>query len=180
MKTDPTPPEEPNKGIAYYKNLNLGHDIELPISDSPVRFGVMRRSGQSSNCWRVWGDSKGNFYISARGHMKESKISLHESGRQHMAFTPESEHTLPNGGRFISQWSQPELRRRFQVGAELLPSLPELGPWCDSGNARCKRWRLAHKPNIRPICGKPSGHNSIFHHHKRRLNGAIQHHRRDA
>lgn len=124
MKTDPTPPEEPNKGVAYYKNLNLGHDIELPISDSPVRFGVMRRSGQSSNCWRVWGDSKGNFYISARGHMKESKISLHESGRQHMAFTPESEHTMPNGGRFISQWSQPN----YDDDSKLVPSFYLLFP----------------------------------------------------
>lgn len=80
MKVVPATPEEASEGMAYYRNLNLG-DIELPIRQGPLRFGVIRRNGPSSNSWRVWGDSKGNFYISARDHMKESKISFHASGR---------------------------------------------------------------------------------------------------
>ena len=81
MTTVPTTRGKSNEGIAYYKNLNLGHDIELPLRKPPIRFGVMRWNGQSSNSWRVWGDGKGNFYISTRDHMRESKISLHDSER---------------------------------------------------------------------------------------------------
>ena len=57
MTAVPTTPEEASGGIAYYQNLNLDGDTELPIRKSPVRFGVMRKSGQSSNSWRVWTDT---------------------------------------------------------------------------------------------------------------------------
>ena len=124
MTTVPTTLGEANEGMAYYKNLNLGHDIELPLRKPPIRFGVMRRNGQSSNSWRVWGDGKGNFYISTRDHMRESKISLHDSGAQHLAFTPESGHTMPNGSRFISQWRQPN----YDDGSQLAPSFYLLFP----------------------------------------------------
>ena len=129
--------------IAYYKNLNLGHDLELPLRENPIRFGVMRRNGQSSNSWRVWGDSKGNFYISVRDHMRESKVSLHDSGAQHMAFTPESGHTMPNGSRFISQWRQPN----YDDGSHLVPSFYLLFPnWAlgltqESRDAQANVWR---------------------------------------
>ena len=124
MTTEPMKLGDANGAMAYYKNLNLGHDVELPLRKSPIRFGVMKRNGQSSNSWRVWGDGKGNFYISARDHMRESKISLHDSGAQHMAFTPESGHTMPNGSRFISQWTQPN----YDDGSQLAPSFYLLFP----------------------------------------------------
>ena len=129
--------------IAYYKNLNLGHDMELPLRENPIRFGVMRRNGQSSNSWRVWGDSKGNFYISVRDHMRESKVSLHDSGAQHIAFTPESGHTMPNGSRFISQWRQPN----YDDGSHLVPSFYLLFPnWAlgltqESRDVQANVWR---------------------------------------
>ena len=124
MTKDAAMPREASEGMAYYKNLKIGHDIELPLRSSPIRFGVMRRSGQSSNSWRVWGDDKGNFYLRARDHMKESKISLHKSGAQHMAYTPESGLATTNGSRFISQWSQPN----YDDGSALVPSFYLLFP----------------------------------------------------
>ena len=124
MRLTPTPNGEGTCGMAYYKNLNLGHDIELPIRESPVRFGVMRKNGLSSNSWRVWGDSENNFYVRARDHMRESKISLHVSGAQHMAFTPESGHVAADGSRFINRWQQPN----YDDGSELAPSFYLLFP----------------------------------------------------
>ena len=56
--------------------------------------------------------------------MKETKISLHESGAQHMAYTPESGHTMPDGTRFISQWTQPN----YDDGSKLVPGFYLLFP----------------------------------------------------
>ena len=124
MRTIPTTLGEASIGMAYYKNPNLGYDIELPIRENPLRFGVMRKDGRSSNSWRVWGDSNNNFYIRARDHMRELKISLHESGAQQIAFTPESGHTTANSSRFISQWRQPN----YEDGSKLVPSFYLLFP----------------------------------------------------
>ena len=147
MKVVPATPEEASEGMAYYRNLNLG-DIELPIRQGPLRFGVIRRNGPSSNSWRAWGDSKGNFYISARDHMKESKISFHASGAQHMAYTPESGHTMSDGSRFISQWSQPN----YDDGSKLVPSFYLLFP----------TWALGLTQEMRDANPRVWGKNQIF------------------
>ena len=105
-------------------NESLGHDVKLPLRNNRIRFGVKRRDGRSSNSWLVWGDRQGNFYIRARDHMEESKVSLHNSGQQHFAFTPESGHTVSDGTRFISRWRQPN----YDDGSNLTPSFYLLFP----------------------------------------------------
>ena len=94
-------------GMAYYKNLKLGTDFDLPLSESPVRFSIFRKNGLSSNAWRIWIDKHGNAYIMARDHMQELKVSLHRSGKQHIAFTSESGLEMTEGNRFWDQWWEP-------------------------------------------------------------------------
>ena len=118
------------------------------MRENPVRFGVIRSNGRSSNSWRVWGDSRGNFYIKARDHMQESKISLHESGVQQMAYTQESEHTMPNGSRFISRWSQPN----YDDGSKLVPSFYLLFP----------SWALGLTQEMRDVNVDVWGKNEVF------------------
>ena len=115
MNKVPTTIEEIPDGMAYYKNLKLGEDLELPIRESPVRFSIMRKNGLSSNAWRIWVDNRGNAYIKSRDHMQELKISLHNSGKQHIAFTPESGLEMTEGNRFWDQWWEPPHYRGPQV-----------------------------------------------------------------
>ena len=114
MSKVPTTSEEAPEGIAYYKNLKLGNDLELPTRESPVRFSIMRSNGLSSNAWRVWVEG-GNGYINSRDHLRDLKVSLHNSGKQHIAFTPESTHQMSKGNRFWDQWWEPDHFRGPQV-----------------------------------------------------------------
>ena len=50
----------------------------------------MRSNSLSSNAWHVWVDKHGNEYITSRDDSQGLKISLHKSGKQHIAFTSES------------------------------------------------------------------------------------------
>ena len=115
MSKVPTTGAEAPQGIAYYKNLKLGNDLELPIRESSVRFSVIRSNGLSSNAWRVWVDDHGNAYIRSRDHLQNLKVSLHKSGKQHIAFTPESTHQMSEGNRFWDQWWEPDHYRGPQV-----------------------------------------------------------------
>ena len=118
MNTVPKMNEETAEGIAYYKNLKLGSDLEHPIRRSPVQFSIMRRNGLSSNAWRVWVEKHGNAYIRSRDHLQDLKISLHKSGKQHIAFTSESKHQMTAGNRFWDQWWEPDHYR----GPEVVPT----------------------------------------------------------
>ena len=81
---------ETDEGIPVYTNLKNMRDVTLPLRESPIRFGVLRRNGLSSNAWGVWSENSGDIYVACRDNMKELKISLHQSGKQHIAFTSES------------------------------------------------------------------------------------------
>ena len=81
VTTVPITDAEVSGGMAYYKNLNIAHDLTLPLRASSIRFGVLRRNGLSSNAWRCWSEKAGDIYITCRDHMNELKISLHQSGR---------------------------------------------------------------------------------------------------
>ena len=118
MNTVPKVNEETAEGITYYKNPKLGDDLELPIRESPVRFSIMRENGLSSNAWRVWVQKDGNAYIRSRDHLEDLKISLHKSGKQHIAFTSESKHQTTEGNRFWDQWWEPTHYR----GPEVVPT----------------------------------------------------------
>ena len=106
MDTVPTTDEEGPGGMAYYKNPRIKHDLTLPLRTSPTRFAVTRRDGITSNAWGVYVDKKGEIYIACRDHMKTQKISLHKSGKRHIAFLPSFETT--KGDRFLDEWWEPE------------------------------------------------------------------------
>lgn len=93
-------------GMAYYKNLRIKDDLTLPLRTNPTRFAVMRRDGMSSNAWGVYVENKGEVYIACRDHMKPQKISLHKSGKRHIAFPPDFEPT--KGNRFLDEWWDPQ------------------------------------------------------------------------
>ena len=76
--------------MAYYTRHETDSASSLPLRNSPMRFAVMRKDGLSSNAWRVWVDPAGDAYVLCRDHMKEMKASLHQSGKQHIAFTSET------------------------------------------------------------------------------------------
>ena len=93
-------------GMVYYKNLKIKDDLTLPLRTNPTRFAVMRRDGMSSNTWGVYVENKGEVYIACRDHMKPQKISLHKSGKRHIAFPPDFEPT--KGNRFLDEWWDPQ------------------------------------------------------------------------
>lgn len=57
-----------------------------------VQSGAERRrtNGLTSNAWRVWTTKAGDVYVARRDNFKETKVSLHASGRWRMGFTTEA------------------------------------------------------------------------------------------
>ena len=56
--------------------------------------------------------------------MKESKVSLHQSGKQHLGFTSESGLETTDGGRFWDEWWEPQIHK----GSKVVPSFSLLFP----------------------------------------------------
>ena len=83
----------------------------LPFRESPIRFAVTMKNGLTSNVWGVRVEGTGDAYIYCRDNMKEVKISLHRSGKQHIAFTKGSGHETKPSSRFWNQWREPLLQR---------------------------------------------------------------------
>ena len=135
-------------GMAFYTNSRVGRDITLPLRMSPIRFGVLRRNGLSSNAWRAWVEKSGDIYVACRDHMKELKISLHQSGRQHIAFTSESGLEMTKDSRFWNQWWEPQ----FHNGPKVVPSFNLLFP----------SWGLSLTQAIRDASPKVWNKNQIF------------------
>ena len=148
MTTVPTTSEEISGGMAYYTNPAIGHEVALPLRGSPIRFGVLRKNGLSSNAWGVWSEKSGDIYVACRDHMKELKISLHQSGKQHIAFTSESGLQMTEGSRFWDQWWEPQ----FHNGSKVVPSFNLLFP----------SWALSLTKAMRDANPKVWNKNQIF------------------
>lgn len=137
-----------SRRMAYLKNLKLGYDVTLPIRDNPVRFGVLGKDGLSSNAWGVYTEPSGDIYLVCRDHMKETKVSLHQSGKQHFGFTSESGLETAEGGRFWDEWWEPQ----FQKGSTVLPSYSLLFP----------SWALGLTQAMRDASPKVWDKNQVF------------------
>ena len=124
IPTGPPTRQESSGGMAYYTNTQIMRDVALPIRKSPVRFGVLGRNGLSSNSWGVYSENSGNIYVACRDNMKALKISLHQSGKQHIAFTSESGLEMTEGSRFWDQWWDPQL----QNDTKIVPSFSLMFP----------------------------------------------------
>ena len=114
----PISPGEDHHGAAYYIRQGTEPAPTLPLRSSPMRFAVMRKDGLSSNAWRVWVDPAGDAYVLCRDHMKEMKASLHQSGKQHIAFTSKTGIEMTKGSRFWNQWTGNSSRLRGRVGLQ--------------------------------------------------------------
>ena len=88
--------------------------LTLPLHDGPLRFAVIMRNGLTSHSWNIFTHG-GDAYVVCRETMKEIKVSLHESGRRHIAFTKGSGHEMTPGSRFWNTWFEPPLQKRPPV-----------------------------------------------------------------
>ena len=78
-----------------------------------IRFGVTDHTGQSST-WKYWtqvGSRKKDVYVACRALKGKLKLSLHESGRWHVAFDsnqfPSMFKDSPPDTRFVGKWDKP-------------------------------------------------------------------------
>ena len=79
---------------------------QLPLFRGPISFAVLMPDGSTSNSWRVWTQG-GDAYVCCRDNMTEIKVSLHQSGRQHIAFRREAGIEMTPGNRFWNRWMEP-------------------------------------------------------------------------
>ena len=80
--------------------------LQLPLRDSPIKFAVTMPDGCTSNAWRVWTERR-EAYVCCRDDWKQIKISLHRSGKQHIAFRQETGLKMTPDSRFWNQWREP-------------------------------------------------------------------------
>ena len=110
----------------------------LPLRKGPVRFAVVMANGLTSYSWKVF-TKGGDAYVVCRENMKDIKVSLHASGRQHIAFIQGSGHEMTPGSRFWNRWWEPSSKERPPV-----PSVKLLFPsWATTValNANRSRWK---------------------------------------
>jgi hypothetical protein len=120
-------------------------DLNLPITEGPVRFAVGPPDGLTSNAWRFWSTKAGDVYIRCRDNFQEAKVSLHASGRWRMGFTTEALTKNPglisgNENRAWDVWDNPPASLPETVVAFRLPFLSsELGVRPDQRDR--KKWK---------------------------------------
>ena len=88
------------------------HHLTLPLRTSPVNFSVKIKNGPAAHPWGVTTNKKGDVYIYARDTLQGAKISLHDSGRQHMVLTPTS--------GSIKTWQEPPRNSPLTPSVKLL------------------------------------------------------------
>jgi len=84
----------------------------LPMRKGPVRFAFGFPDALTSNAWRMWVNKAGDVYLACRDNMRETKVSLHTSGRWRMAFTSEAiakrpDLLKPGQDRAWEVWDEP-------------------------------------------------------------------------
>jgi hypothetical protein len=85
----------------------------LPASiDEPIRFAVGNGDGLTSHSWRIWSEKRSELYLACRDSFKETKVSLHASGRWRMGYTQQAvlaNPALAGGGknRAWEVWDKP-------------------------------------------------------------------------
>ena len=100
--------------------VDIKPTLVLPCKKSPIRFAVQQRNGLTSNAWGVKVEDTGDAYIYCRDSLQGQKISLHESGKQHLSF-PESLRAKMNmPTRFMNQWNEPNYEKEAVATLKLL------------------------------------------------------------
>lgn len=79
-----------------------------------IRFGITDGEGHRASTWKLWTEASGSdIYLACRALGGKLKTSLHESGRWHIAYTPEAfkekvEGVAKQSDRFIEKWPRPK------------------------------------------------------------------------
>ena len=68
----------------------IRNGLALPLRTECIRFAVERRNGLTSNAWGVRVEKTGDAYIYCRDTLKDQKVSLHASGKQHISVSKEA------------------------------------------------------------------------------------------
>ena len=103
--------------------LSLSHskrDIDLPLTQAPINFSVLRSDGLSSYRWGVKTHKNGDAYVYCRDIRTAEKVSLHASGKQHISFTPDTAAQLGKGNRFMNEWTEPEFEQEATATFSLI------------------------------------------------------------
>jgi hypothetical protein len=84
---------------------------ELPILSGAVRFAVGDPDGLTTNSWRVWNEGD-DVYVACRDNARETKASLHASGKWRFGFTSEAVRARPElapdgSDRTWERWQRP-------------------------------------------------------------------------
>lgn len=108
---------EPNGGQIYTWS---SEDLRFPLRESSFSFAVRGRGGAVSSPWRVKVND-GDVYIVTRDSVEDIKISLHESGRQHIRLRSEIY------GRNPMVWEEPALESPVRASVKLLFPVWSLG-----------------------------------------------------
>ena len=87
------------KYIAAAEALGIARDGPGPGEEQLSRLAAISRSGPRQVAAPTWSTLPPPFTL---------KISLHKSGKQHIAFTSESKHQTTAGNRFWDQWWEPD------------------------------------------------------------------------
>lgn len=83
-------------------------NVELPLTQGPINFEVVRSDGKVSNRWGADVNTKGDAYVYCRDNPEAEKVSLHASGRQHISIRSEVAERVGAETRFGNVWSEPE------------------------------------------------------------------------
>lgn len=148
MEKEPASTCNGKGGMVLYHNTRINTSFKPPIRISPIRFAVLRRNDLSSNAWRVWTEKSGEAYVACHDHMKDLKVSLHKSGKHHIAFTTESGLEMRKGSRFWDQWHEP----KYYDGSRVVPTF----------NLYFPSWALSLTPETRLANAKVWETNQIF------------------
>ena len=82
-------------------------DVELPLTQGPINFSMLRSDGLFSNRWGVKTNKKGDAYVYCRDVSDAEKVSLHASGSQHISITSETAAPIGADSRFANVWEEP-------------------------------------------------------------------------
>lgn len=125
--------------------------VELTFEDLPKRAGIRwaagAPSGPRSSTWRLWGDKKGDVYLSMRSQGGRIKASFHRDRRCSIGFTSEfHEEARERFGvqsRHMARWTLPD-SEVVRVAQILIPG-DDLVAFEEGDNAQM-RWLPAAGP----------------------------------
>ena len=86
-------------------------EIDLPLTQAPINFSVLRSDGLSSYRWGVNTSKNGDAYVYCRDVRSAEKITFHASGKQHISITPDTAVRTGKDNRFMNEWTEPEFEQ---------------------------------------------------------------------